>query len=51
MSNLPRHIKPRIIDALKVSPIVFLNGARLTVKNNIVQGISEQVMAKKLANL
>ena len=43
MSNLPRHIKPRIIDALKVSPIVFLNGARQTGKSTLVQGISEQI--------
>lgn len=43
MSYYPRHIKPRIIDALKVSPIVFLNGARQTGKSTLVQGISEQI--------
>jgi len=43
MSYFPRHIKPRIIDALKVSPVVFLNGARQTGKSTLVQSISEQI--------
>jgi hypothetical protein len=40
-----------MIEALKVSPIVFLIGSRQKVKNFLVRGISEQVVTKKLANL
>lgn len=34
---IERHIAPRILEALKVSPIVFLNGARQTGKSTLVQ--------------
>jgi len=43
MSNFPRHIKIRLLNALKVSPIVFLNGARQTGKSTLVNEISEQI--------
>ncbi len=43
MAFYPRHIRTRIIAALKVSPIVFLNGARQTGKSTLVQNISDQV--------
>lgn len=43
MNRFPRHITPRIIDALKVSPIVFLNGARQTGKSTLVQEIAVQI--------
>lgn len=43
MDYIPRHIELRILDALKVSPIVFLNGARQTGKSTLVQGIAGQI--------
>jgi predicted AAA+ superfamily ATPase len=43
MSYYSRHIKPHIIDALKASPILFLNGARQTGKSTLVQAISAQI--------
>ncbi len=42
-SYLYRHITPRIKDALKVSPIVFLNGARQTGKSTLVQTIAPDI--------
>ncbi|HEY4194719.1 MAG TPA: DUF4143 domain-containing protein [Mucilaginibacter sp.] len=43
MKTLPRNITPRIIDALKVSPVVFLNGARQSGKSTLVQGILNEI--------
>jgi predicted AAA+ superfamily ATPase len=37
---LYRHVTPRITEALKVSPIVFLNGARQTGKSTLVKTIA-----------
>lgn len=34
---IERHITPRILEALKASPVVFLNGARQTGKSTLVQ--------------
>jgi len=45
LKYLDRHITPRIKEALKFSPIVFLNGARQTGKSTLVQ-----VIAKGLAS-
>src|ERR1700743_3570151 len=38
-----RHITPRIKEALKVSPIVFLNGARQTGKSTLTQTIAHDI--------
>ena len=43
MEYLNRHITPRIDEALKVSPIVFLNGARQTGKSTLVQTIAPKL--------
>lgn len=43
MKTLPRYITSRIIEALQVSPVVFLNGARQSGKSTLVQSISSQV--------
>jgi predicted AAA+ superfamily ATPase len=43
MNTLPRYITPQIIDALKVSPVVFLNGARQSGKSTLVQGILDKI--------
>jgi predicted AAA+ superfamily ATPase len=43
MNYLKRHITERIKTALKVSPIVFLNGARQTGKSTLVQKIAPQI--------
>ena len=43
MSYLNRHITPRIIEALKVSPIVFLNGPRQAGKSTLVQNIASVI--------
>jgi len=40
---LYRHITPRIKEALKVSPIVFLNGARQTGKSTLVQAVAREI--------
>lgn len=37
MNTVPRFITPRLLEALQVSPIVFLNGARQTGKSTLVQ--------------
>lgn len=43
MNRLPRHIKPRLLEALKRSPIVFLNGARQSGKSTLVNGIAVEI--------
>ena len=40
---LYRHITPRIKEALKVSPIVFLNGARQTGKSTLAQTLAVEI--------
>jgi predicted AAA+ superfamily ATPase len=48
-SYLYRHITRRIIEALKVSPIVFLNGARQTGKSTLVKTIAGDMSATERA--
>lgn len=43
MSLFPRHIKSRLIEALKGSPVVFLNGARQTGKSTLVNKIAGEI--------
>ena len=43
MQTLPRYINSRVTDALKVSPIVFLNGARQSGKSTLVRTISADI--------
>jgi len=40
---LYRHITPRIKEALKVSPVVFLNGARQTGKSTLAQTLARDI--------
>jgi predicted AAA+ superfamily ATPase len=47
LEYLSRHITPRIKEALKVSPIVFLNGARQTGKSTLVQTIAPKLGTDK----
>jgi predicted AAA+ superfamily ATPase len=46
MKRIPRHIKKRLLEALKVSPIVFLNGARQTGKSTLVNDIAVEIGRK-----
>jgi predicted AAA+ superfamily ATPase len=46
MKRIPRHIKKRLLEALKVSPIVFLNGARQTGKSTLVNEIAAEIGRK-----
>lgn len=39
MDRLSRQLTTRILDALKVSPVVFLNGARQSGKSTLVHGL------------
>jgi predicted AAA+ superfamily ATPase len=43
MRTYARNITSRIKDALKVSPIVFLNGPRQSGKSTLVQSIADQI--------
>ena len=43
MKTFPRHIAPVIRDALKVSPVVFLNGPRQAGKSTLVQNIASEI--------
>ena len=43
MNPLPRYITPKLTDALSVSPVVFLNGARQSGKSTLVQNISDKI--------
>ena len=42
MKHINRHIKNKLIKALKVSPIVFLNGPRQAGKSTLVQAIAKK---------
>lgn len=46
MKTLARKITPVILDALKVSPVVFLNGARQSGKSTLVQSIAGDIGRK-----
>ncbi len=46
MSTLPRYITSRLLDSLKVSPVVFLNGPRQSGKSTLVQHISHEIGSK-----
>lgn len=48
MKTLPRYITPRLLQALTVSPVVFLNGARQSGKSTLVQHLREQIGSKEL---
>jgi predicted AAA+ superfamily ATPase len=43
MKTLPRHITSRLLQALHVSPVVFLNGARQSGKSTLVQNLRDQI--------
>jgi predicted AAA+ superfamily ATPase len=43
MNYINRHITKRIKDALKVSPVVYLNGARQTGKSTLARTIAPQI--------
>lgn len=43
MKTLPRHITPRLLAALQVSPVVFLNGARQSGKSTLVQNLRDEI--------
>jgi predicted AAA+ superfamily ATPase len=47
MKTLPRNITQRLIDALNVSPVVFLNGARQSGKSTLVQSIRDRIGSKE----
>jgi len=43
MKTIPRNITHRLLQALNVSPVVFLNGARQSGKSTLVQNLREQI--------
>jgi predicted AAA+ superfamily ATPase len=43
MKTLPRHITPRLLETLHVSPVVFLNGARQSGKSTLVQHLRDKI--------
>ncbi|OZA60665.1 MAG: hypothetical protein B7X75_03270, partial [Sphingobacteriales bacterium 39-40-5] len=43
VNRIPRHIKPQLLEALRLSPVVFLNGARQTGKSTLVHQIASQI--------
>jgi len=43
MKTLPRHIAPRLLDALTVSPVVFLNGIRQSGKSTLVENLRDSI--------
>jgi hypothetical protein len=45
MKTLPRNIRENILDALKVSPVVFLNGARQAGKSTLVKRLIDKITA------
>lgn len=45
MTDLPRYITSTLLDALKVSPVVFLNGARQAGKSTLVQHLAGKIGA------
>ena len=46
MKTLPRHITPRLLEALGISPVVFLNGARQSGKSTLVQNLRDIIGSK-----
>ena len=42
MSHIKRHARDRLLEALNVSPIVFLNGPRQAGKSTLVQSIAKK---------
>ena len=47
MKTLPRHITPNLLDALGVSPVVFLNGIRQSGKSTLVQNLRDTIGNEK----
>jgi predicted AAA+ superfamily ATPase len=47
MKTLPRHITSNLLDALGVSPVVFLNGIRQSGKSTLVQNLRDTVGNEK----
>jgi len=47
MKTLTRKIKPNLLDTLKVSPIIFVNGPRQAGKSTLVQGLIKELGNKK----
>lgn len=47
MKTLPRHITSRLLAALQVSPVVFLNGARQSGKSTLVQNLRNEIGDKE----
>jgi predicted AAA+ superfamily ATPase len=46
MAHIKRHIKNRLLKALEISPIVFLNGPRQASKSTLVQAIAKKHIAE-----
>ena len=46
MAIISRKITPRLLEALEVSPILFLNGPRQSGKSTLVQSILEEIGSK-----
>jgi len=46
MEILPRQVTAKLLEDLKISPVVFLNGARQTGKSTLVQQLREIIGAK-----
>ena len=42
MVHISRHIKNRLLKALEINPVVFLNGPRQAGKSTLVQAISKK---------
>lgn len=42
MKTVPRYLKQRILEALKISPVVFVNGPRQAGKSTLVQELPEE---------
>jgi len=42
MSHIKRHARHRLLEALNVSPVVFLNGPRQAGKSTLVQSIAKK---------
>jgi predicted AAA+ superfamily ATPase len=47
MEPLARHITPRLQEALKISPRVFLNGPRQAGKSTLVQTLAPKLGANR----
>jgi uncharacterized protein len=43
MHTLSRHITQKLLQAMNISPVVFLNGARQSGKSTLVQNLREQI--------